>query len=148
MKYFVRYTIVRLNSGLVSVVRLGISPLFLEFQSFQKWKSPLFLEFFFRNRFVWKYLIYFITGHHWSPKIGQNSIFDIISEFSLKFRSKWYVTCQISNNLDFSTSHDHRLVMTGRSKRLETPSIGLLVLILPKSKWFYSVEYSVSLLVV
>ena len=72
----------------------------------------------------------------WSSLVSSNIIFDINFEISIRFPSKWYVICPISYNLDFSTTLDHRLVISGWSKNFETTFIEFFVSTLPRKKCF------------
>ena len=59
----------------------------------------------------------------WSLLVGLLGHFMIIFKLSTKFPFKWYVTWHISTNFHFLTTPDHSLVITGRSRRLETITI-------------------------
>ena len=63
------------------------------------------------------------VGHHWSSTVGEKIIFDALFEISIKFRSKWYVTCPISSILIILTTLDRRLVIIGHNVLLFSGSI-------------------------
>ena len=76
-----------------------------------------------------KYLIFDLVWPHITlfDLMGPCQIvFIIVFEVRVKFEIDWYVMWPISTFFKFLTTPDHSLVITGRSERLETITLGFL----------------------